>query len=154
MLTLAFNIWNCVYLWTKAMKKLTLNLIKEDSSQCLKILSKYTVKKTKIVSPFLAWSDFHALAFRSLYYPWGKIPISMIFGILNEKSSNVQKMLFIFLQKRLRYQFLVTEALGKNTLVYRRHSASLPRSRFLDVTQRSTKAGSCPLFVCQLSQKC
>ena len=53
-------------------------------------------------------------------------------------------MLFIFLQKRLRYQFLVTEALGKNTLVDRRHSASLPRSRFLDVTQRSPKAGSCP----------
>ena len=29
----------CVYLWTKAMKKLTRNLIEEDSSQCLKILS-------------------------------------------------------------------------------------------------------------------
>ena len=39
MLTLAFNILNCVYLWTKAMKKLTRNLIEEDSSQCLKILS-------------------------------------------------------------------------------------------------------------------
>ena len=63
-------------------------------------------------------------------------------------------MLFIFLQKRLRYEFLVTEALGKNTLVDRRHSASLPRSRFLDVTQRSPKAGSCPLFVYQLSQMC
>ena len=35
---LAFNILNCVYLWTKAMKKLTRNLIEEDSSQCLKIL--------------------------------------------------------------------------------------------------------------------
>ena len=63
-------------------------------------------------------------------------------------------MLFIFLQKRLRYEFLVTEALGKNTLVDRRHSASLPPSRFLHVTQRSPKAGSCPLFVCQLSQMC
>ena len=30
------------------MKKLTCNLIEEDSSQCLKILSQYTVKKTKI----------------------------------------------------------------------------------------------------------
>ena len=30
------------------MKKLTRNLIEEDSSQCLKILSLYTVKKTKI----------------------------------------------------------------------------------------------------------
>ena len=30
------------------MKKLTRNLIEEDSSQCLKILSQYTVKKTKI----------------------------------------------------------------------------------------------------------
>ena len=30
------------------MKKLTGNLIEEDSSQCLKILSQYTVKKTKI----------------------------------------------------------------------------------------------------------
>ena len=39
MLTLAFNILNCVYLWMKAMKKLTRNLIDEDSSQCLKILS-------------------------------------------------------------------------------------------------------------------
>ena len=29
----------CVYLWTKAMKKLTRNLIEEDSSQCLKTLS-------------------------------------------------------------------------------------------------------------------
>ena len=48
MLTLAFNILNCVYLWTKAMKKLIRNLIDEDSSQCLKILSQYTVKKTKI----------------------------------------------------------------------------------------------------------
>ena len=34
-----FNILNCVYLWAKAMKKLTCNLIEEDSSQCLKILS-------------------------------------------------------------------------------------------------------------------
>ena len=48
MLTLAFDILNCVYLKTKAMKKLTRNLIDEDSSQCLKILSKYTVKTTKI----------------------------------------------------------------------------------------------------------
>ena len=39
MLTLAFNILNCVYLSTKAMKKLTRNLIEEDSSECLKILS-------------------------------------------------------------------------------------------------------------------
>ena len=39
MLTLALNILNCVYLWTKAMRKLTCNLIEEDSSQCLKILS-------------------------------------------------------------------------------------------------------------------
>ena len=30
MLTLAFNILKCVYLWTKAMKKLTGNLIEED----------------------------------------------------------------------------------------------------------------------------
>ena len=30
------------------MKKLTRNLTEEDSSQCLKILSQYTVKKTKI----------------------------------------------------------------------------------------------------------
>ena len=30
------------------MKKLTRNLIEEDSSQCLKILSYHTVKKTKI----------------------------------------------------------------------------------------------------------
>ena len=39
MLTLAFNILKCVYLRTKAMKKLTRKLIEEDSSQCLKILS-------------------------------------------------------------------------------------------------------------------
>ena len=39
MLTLSFNILKCVYLWTKAMKKLTHNLIDEDSSQRLKILS-------------------------------------------------------------------------------------------------------------------
>ena len=33
----------------KALKKLNHNLIKEeDSSQCLKILSQYTVKKTKV----------------------------------------------------------------------------------------------------------
>ena len=56
MLTLAFNILNCVYLWTKAMKKLTRNLIEEDSSQCLKILSHYTVKKTKI-----DWQRFETL---------------------------------------------------------------------------------------------
>ena len=48
MLTLAFNVLNCVYLRTKAMKRLTRNLIEEDSSQCLKILSQDTVKKTKI----------------------------------------------------------------------------------------------------------
>ena len=36
MLTSAFNILNFVYLWTKAMKKLTRNIIEEDSSQCLK----------------------------------------------------------------------------------------------------------------------
>ena len=48
MLTVPFNILNCVYLRTKAIKKLTRNLIEEDSSQCLKILSLYTVKKTKI----------------------------------------------------------------------------------------------------------
>ena len=49
MLTLSFNILICVYLWTKALKKLNHNLIKEeDSSQCLKILSQYTVKKTKV----------------------------------------------------------------------------------------------------------
>ena len=40
MFTLFFmNILNCVYLLTKAMKKLTRNLVEEDSSQCLKILS-------------------------------------------------------------------------------------------------------------------
>ena len=40
MLTLAFNILNCVYLWTKTiMRKLSRNLIEDDSSQCLKILS-------------------------------------------------------------------------------------------------------------------
>ena len=39
MLILAFNILNCVYLLTKAMKKLTPNLVEEDSSQCLTILS-------------------------------------------------------------------------------------------------------------------
>ena len=48
MLTLAFNILNCVYLWKKAGKKLTHDLTEEDSSQCFKILSQYTVKKTKI----------------------------------------------------------------------------------------------------------
>ena len=50
MLTLTFNILNCVYLCTKAMRKLTRNLIDEDSSQCLKILLQYTVMKTKIDS--------------------------------------------------------------------------------------------------------
>ena len=59
MLTLAFNILNCVYLWTKAMKKLTRNLIEEDSSQCLKILSQYTVKKTKI-----DWQRFEMFCLR------------------------------------------------------------------------------------------
>ena len=44
MLTLSFNILNCVYLRTKAMKNLTRNLIEEDSSQCLKISFLYTVK--------------------------------------------------------------------------------------------------------------
>ena len=44
MLTLSFNILNCVYLRTKAMKNLTRNLIEEDSSQCLKISLLYTVK--------------------------------------------------------------------------------------------------------------
>ena len=49
MLTLSFNILICVYLWRKAFKKLNHNLITEDnSSQCLKILSQYTVKKTKV----------------------------------------------------------------------------------------------------------
>ena len=49
MLTLSFNILICVYLWRKAFKKLNHNLItEENSSQCLKILSQYTVKKTKV----------------------------------------------------------------------------------------------------------
>ena len=38
MLTLAFNILNCLFV-NEAMKKLTRNLIKEDFSQCLEILS-------------------------------------------------------------------------------------------------------------------
>ena len=53
MLTLAFNILNCVYLWKKAMKKLTRNLTEEDSSHSLKIVSQYTVKKPKI-----DWQEF------------------------------------------------------------------------------------------------
>ena len=57
MLTLAFNILNSVYLGTKAMmNKLTRNRIEEDSSQCLKILSQYTVKKKKI-----DWQRFEML---------------------------------------------------------------------------------------------
>ena len=49
MLTLSFNILICVYLWRKAFKKLNHNLITEENSrQCLKILSQYTVKKTKV----------------------------------------------------------------------------------------------------------
>ena len=44
----SFNILTCD-LWTKAMKKLKHNRIEEeDSSQCLKNLSQFTVKKTKI----------------------------------------------------------------------------------------------------------
>ena len=60
MLTLAFNILNSVYLGTKAMmNKLTRNRIEEDSSQCLKILSQYTVKKKKI-----DWQRFEMLCLR------------------------------------------------------------------------------------------
>jgi len=61
MLTLAFKILNCVYLWTKAMKKLTGNLIEEDSSQCLKILSQYTVKKMRI-----DWQRFEMFCLREM----------------------------------------------------------------------------------------
>ena len=50
MLTLAFNILNCVYLWTKAMKKLTRNLIEGDSSQWLKILPSTNIT-TNIPAP-------------------------------------------------------------------------------------------------------
>ena len=59
MLTLSFNILKCVYLRTKAMKKLTHNLIDEDSSQRLKILSQYTVKKAKI-----DWQSFDMFCLR------------------------------------------------------------------------------------------
>ena len=41
------------------MKKLTRNLIEEDSSQCLKILSQYTAKKTKI-----DWQGFEMFCLR------------------------------------------------------------------------------------------
>ena len=43
------------------MKKLTRNLIEEDSSQCLKILSQYTVKKTKI-----DWQRFEMFCLREM----------------------------------------------------------------------------------------
>ena len=38
----------CLLVMKKAMKKLTRNLTQEDSIQCLKMLSQYTVKKMKI----------------------------------------------------------------------------------------------------------
>ena len=43
------------------MKKLTRNLIEEDSSQCLKILSQYIVKKTKI-----DWQRFEMFCLREI----------------------------------------------------------------------------------------
>ena len=46
-------------LFVKAMKKLTRNLIEEDCSQCLKILSLYIVKMTKI-----DWQRFETFCLR------------------------------------------------------------------------------------------
>ena len=43
------------------MKKLTRNLIEEDSSQCLTILSQYTAKKTKI-----DWQRFEMFCLREI----------------------------------------------------------------------------------------
>ena len=43
------------------MKKLTRYLIEEDSSQCLKILSQYIVKKTKI-----DWQRFEMFCLREI----------------------------------------------------------------------------------------
>ena len=37
----------CVYLWTKGMKKLTRNLIEEDSSQCLKFYCSSQLRRRK-----------------------------------------------------------------------------------------------------------
>ena len=47
MLTLAFNIKLCLFV-NEGDEETIRNLIEEDSSQCLKILSQDTVKKTKI----------------------------------------------------------------------------------------------------------
>ena len=52
----------------------SMRLINLEGDTNLTLQNQSAVKGQKLgLGPFLAWGDFYALAFRSLYYPWGKM---------------------------------------------------------------------------------